>query len=67
MIFFVLSETALDFPQIIQPRARIFSWSAITISFSDNSYSLSSKAINFSQVLANLIVMFQEILSASKI
>jgi hypothetical protein len=67
MIFFVSSETALDFPQIIPHRARIFSLSAITISFSDNSYSLSSKATNFSHVLANLIVIFQEILSASKI
>jgi hypothetical protein len=67
MIFFVESETALDLAQIIQAKARIFSLSAITISFSDNSYSLSSKAINFSQALANLIIIFQEILSASKI
>jgi hypothetical protein len=63
----VVSDTALDFPQIIPHKARIFSSSAITISLDVNSYSLSSKATNFSQSLAYLITIFPEILSASKI
>jgi len=66
-IFFVESETAEFFPQIIQAIAKTFLLSATTISFSDNSYSLSSNAIIFSQFFANLITIFQSILSASNI
>jgi hypothetical protein len=67
MIFFVVSETELSFPHIIQPRAKTFTSSAITISSEDNLYSLSSKAKNFSSCFANLITIFHFTLSASKI
>jgi len=66
-MFLVFSETAEFFPHIIQAIAKIFSLSATTISFSDNSYSFSSKAKIFSQFLANLMTILQTTLSASKI
>jgi hypothetical protein len=66
-MFSVSSEIAEFFPQIIQAIAKIFSLSATTISFPDNSYSLSSKAKIFSHSFANLMLIFQITLSASKI
>jgi len=67
IIFLVDSVTAEFFPQIIHAIAKIFLESATTISFSDNSYSLSSSARIFSQAFANLITIFHSTLSASKI
>ena len=67
IIFFVESETADSFHQIIHPKAKIFELSAITISFSSSSYCVSFKAKNFSQDFAFLITISQSILSASKI
>jgi|GEM_PF-935293 len=65
-IFLVVSETDDSFPPIIHPRARIFSLSAITISFSSSSYSLLSRARNFSHNFANLITIAPFTLSLSK-